>query len=52
MSICLSLTATKSAVMVNVVIDCFVPLTSPSCSEKKGLRTKQFTTTHKLQQSS
>ena len=32
--ICLSLTATKSAVMVIVVIDCFVLLTSPSRSEK------------------
>ena len=32
--ICLSLTATKSAVKVIAVIDCLVPLTSPSRSEK------------------
>ena len=50
--ICLSLIATKSAVMVIVVIDCFVLLTSPSRSEKQGLRTKQLTTTQRLQQSS
>ena len=33
-AICLSLTAMKSAVMVSIVIDCFVLLTSPSRSEK------------------
>ena len=48
--ICLSLTATKSAVMVIVVIDCLVLLTSPSRSEKWGRRTKQLTTTHRLLQ--
>ena len=32
-SILLSLTATKSAVMVILVIDCLVPLTSPSRCE-------------------
>ena len=31
--ICQSLTATKSTVMVIVVIDCLVLLTCPSCSE-------------------
>ena len=48
--ICLSSTATKSAVIVIVVIDCLLLLTSPSPSEKKGLRTKQLTTTHRLLQ--
>ena len=46
--ICSSLTATKSVVMVMVVIDCLVLLTSPSCSEKQGLRTKQLTPTPRL----